>query len=362
MRVVRRAIGPIMTTGVALVLAGVVVANPIVAPRSDVQIPAVQLAGTDSSGTGMLDAGFLNAIAPAPPESTNPLSVLKQLITSLAAGVSYYGKSALVDAFVAGVAAVSQPELTAASSPYVGAPPSLTDPSGRATSPTPEAGVTASVIALSDTLANSTAINNSLLPAAQQALASFATDADVVSTELVAAAYATGALVASEPELIASTLRALVAGDFQAALSRAVKAVAAPLGPPVMILDALGAVMHGHLLELLAPVAVLPSVVAPVDLLPADAASAEAVSTPAVERQSRRGQSGGGTPAPAREVRVPGPAAAAFAENSLANSVAAQRGSRHPASRTVAVNGPGVGTGAGRRASRSGVRSAADGR
>lgn len=106
-----------MTTGVALTVAGIVVANPLIAPHSDVQIPAIQLsAGTDPSGTGMLDAAFLNAIAPAPPESTSPISVFRQLLTSLAASVTSFGRSTLVDALVAGVATVAEPVLAAASS------------------------------------------------------------------------------------------------------------------------------------------------------------------------------------------------------------------------------------------------------
>lgn len=122
MKSVRRIVGPILTTGIALLAACVVVANPIVVPRADVQIPAFTLsAGNDETG-GMLDPAFLNAIAPAPSESDNPFSVFKQLITSLAADATSVGRNAIVDAFVAGVAAVSQPELTAASDPYA-APP-----------------------------------------------------------------------------------------------------------------------------------------------------------------------------------------------------------------------------------------------
>ena len=106
----RRAIGPIVTTGVAMVAAGVVVANPILAPRGDVQIPAVSL----SAGTAdnMLDQSFLDAIAPAPPQSNSPLSVLKQLVSALAADATYLGKNAIIDAFVAGVGAVTGPQLS----------------------------------------------------------------------------------------------------------------------------------------------------------------------------------------------------------------------------------------------------------
>ena len=121
----RRIIGPIMTTGVALVTAGVVVANPITAPHADVQVPAVRLSsGTDETG-GMLDKAFLDAIGPSPSESDNPFAVLKLLVTSLAADATSLGKNVIVDAFVAGVAAVSQPELTAASFPYVAPPADL---------------------------------------------------------------------------------------------------------------------------------------------------------------------------------------------------------------------------------------------
>ena len=62
----KRAIGPIVTTGMALVVSGVIVANPVVAPRADVQIPAVQLSSGSGEAGGMLDEAFLNAIAPAP--------------------------------------------------------------------------------------------------------------------------------------------------------------------------------------------------------------------------------------------------------------------------------------------------------
>jgi hypothetical protein len=111
-----------VTTGVALVTAAVVVANPISAPHADVRVPAVMLSsGNDETG-GMLDPAFLSAIAPGPSESDNPFAVLKLLVTSLAADATSLGKNVIVDAFVAGVAAVSQPELTAASAPYA-APP-----------------------------------------------------------------------------------------------------------------------------------------------------------------------------------------------------------------------------------------------
>ena len=244
----RRVIGPILTTGVSLVTAGVVVANPIVAPRADVAIPAVQLSAGNAETIGMLDQAFLDAIAPGPAGSSNPFSVLKDLISGLAADASSMGKDVIVDAFVAGVAAVSPPELTAASSPYlsfVGAPvpgfPAITDPHD----------LSALVPAMSEVAVaaadSSEFVANDVAPVVREFVTSLAADVEYVSTGLIEAAFAVGALVAHEPILIARTLTALVSGDFEGALANAVKAVVAPLGPPAMVYNTLRTVVVKYL-------------------------------------------------------------------------------------------------------------------
>ena len=244
----RRVIGPILTTGVSLVTAGVVVANPIVAPRADVAIPAVQLSAGNAETIGMLDQAFLDAIAPGPGGSSNPFSVLKDLISGLAADATSLGKDAIVDAFVAGVAAVSPPELTAASSPYLsfaGAPvpgfPAITDPHD----------LSALVPAISDvavTVSDSREfVANDVVPVVRELVTSLAADVEYVGTGLIEAAFAVGALVADEPILIARTLTALVNGDFEGALINAVKAVVAPLGPPAMVYNTLRTVVVKYL-------------------------------------------------------------------------------------------------------------------
>lgn len=244
----RRVIGPILTTGVSLVTAGVVVANPIVAPRADVAIPAVQLSAGNGETIGMLDQAFLDAIAPGPGGSSNPFSVLKDLISGLAADATSLGKDAIVDAFVAGVAAVSPPELTAASSPYLsfaGAPvpgfPAITDPHD----------LSALVPAISDvavTVSDSREfVANDVVPVVRELVTSLAADVEYVGTGLIEAAFAVGAVVADEPILIARTLTALVNGDFEGALINAVKAVVAPLGPPAMVYNTLRTVVVKYL-------------------------------------------------------------------------------------------------------------------
>jgi len=244
----RRIIGPIMTTGVALVTAGVVVANPITAPHADVQVPAVRLSsGTDETG-GMLDKAFLDAIGPSPSEPDNPFAVLKLLVTSLAADATSLGKNVIVDAFVAGVTAVSQPELTAASFPYVAPPadlPALIGPIApgwdiSALVPNPSAGAVPA-----PTAAGAGAFD----PVAQEIISSLVADVGYVGDGLLSAAFAAGALVATEPKLIADTVKALLRGNFDAALAKAVNAVTAPLGPPTILFEALRNVVENHLAQ-----------------------------------------------------------------------------------------------------------------
>ena len=158
------------------------------------------------------------------------------------------GKDVIVDAFVAGVAAVSPPELTAASSPYlsfVGAPvpgfPAITDPHDLSALVPSMSEVAVAAADSSEFVANDVA------PVVREFVTSLAADVEYVSTGLIEAAFAVGALVAHEPILIARTLTALVSGDFEGALANAVKAVVAPLGPPAMVYNTLQTVVLKYL-------------------------------------------------------------------------------------------------------------------
>lgn len=310
----RRTLGPILTTGVALTAAGVVVANPIIAPRSDIQIPSVALSAGTGDAISMLDQAFLDAIAPAPPESTNPLSVLKQLVSSLAADASYMGKNAIVDAFVAGVTAVSEPELTAASTPYF-IPPSpemamSVLPGLDLSSITP---VSDAVQALPDL---ASAVTDTVAPAVKSFVGGLIHDAGYVGGELVAAAFATGALVANEPRLIGETLKALVKGDFSGALQNAVKAVTAPFGPPIIIVNAISTVIEKYLGDLSAVLPLplpLPQAPTPVpdsaDIAP-DVESTTPVAVPETGEQARAPRGSAPVLPLGTDADVPEPAAA----------------------------------------------------
>lgn len=112
----RGAIGPFVTTGVALVVAAVVVANPIAPPPAAVQIPAVQMSGATDNSRDLLDPTFLEKFAAAAPPSTDPIAVLEQLLASLVGNASRISEDAIAKALAAGAAGAA-----------AAAPPTLTD-------------------------------------------------------------------------------------------------------------------------------------------------------------------------------------------------------------------------------------------
>ena len=246
-----------------MVAAGVIVANPILVPRADVQIPAVALsAGSDSAD--MLDQSFLDAIAPAAPESTNPFSVLKQLVSALAADASYVGKNAIVDAFVAGVAAVSGPDLSIPTTAVSPAPAPIAPPPDLAAlmpalAPHLDSSlVTAPLTSISADVTNATStfINGSVVPAVEQVVSAVYHDAAYLGKNVLTAAFVVGAAVVAEPALIGDTITALVNGDINAALQNAVKAVekavTIPFDASMLIVNAVKDIIDNHLGELTA--------------------------------------------------------------------------------------------------------------
>lgn len=186
--------GPIVTTGVALSAAIVVVTNPLTAPNADVAIPAAAVSGAGQA-VDMLDENFIKAVAPGQPESTNPFAVLKDLVGALVADAADLGKAAVRHAFAVGASVVSRPELTAASYPYV--PTDIL--------PLPE----------------------DLRPVVEQAWAQVAADAgNLTDPEALAAALAAGAALGAEPGALFHSLRD-VGADVRPALDDAASALAA---------------------------------------------------------------------------------------------------------------------------------------
>ncbi len=206
-------IGPLLTTGVALSVAAVVVANPVVAPRADLEIPAVKLSGTGDA-LDMLNNDFLSRIAPAPAESpSNPFAVLKDLVTSLAADATYLTKNAIVSAFFAGASAVTNPELTAASIPYV---PHIPPAGGPVVLPTPVLPPAVPGPMTTDQLLAVAALPAELVPAAAAVVVTLMDGVrGLTDGTAVTAAFAVGALLVKEGGQVADAVRGLVGTGVQ---------------------------------------------------------------------------------------------------------------------------------------------------
>lgn len=276
-------IGPLVTTGVALSVAAVIVANPVVAPRPDLQVPAVQLSGTGDT-MDMLNTDFLSAIGPAPTESTsNPFAVLKELVASLAADATYLGRNAIVAAFFAGATAVAHPELTAASHPYLPAPVPLL-PADWLT----RLAVDPVAVPAAPDLIAAAAIPAELIPAAAEVIVALVDDFADLGEGAVTTAFAAGALLVSGGVQVVQTLHDIV-GDPVRALQSAVNAVVVELPKTVaeVVQRIIELVAPGHQLNprgaespaVDAPAAGSPALVVP------PASSAEVVSARSTERR-----------------------------------------------------------------------------
>lgn len=226
----RRGIGTIVTTGVALVGAAVVVANPVMAPPSDVRVPAVELSGAAASA-GALDQTFVNALASDPSDS-GPVTALKRLLAQLVTEATLFGGEAVKEAFQAQDIVLAPPALTAASLPYLSPAAGPADLPGAISSPpTPGPTVVAADVE----------------PVLRETLTALAEDVTFVGRQVIAAAVVAGTLGQSESRLMVAALTALANGALRTAIDTTPQVVTAPLGPPMSIVDAIRTVVGKRL-------------------------------------------------------------------------------------------------------------------
>ncbi|WP_328359735.1 hypothetical protein OG976_07005 [Mycobacterium sp. NBC_00419] len=212
----RKAMGPILTTGVALVAAAVVVANPVVPPIRDMQISTTQLS-TSPESLIPFDKSLLNSIS----QQTAPFgSALAQILGALAAEADRIGSevnSATYDAAPAPAGALVPPAYNpAAAVPFVetnGAPSAAA-----AAAALPAASVTADV---------------------QQVVTNLVQDTTYLGSKVVEAAYAYVDVLVNTPNLIAKAILALVKGDLVSALTTIVEAIKAFFSPGLILIGGL---------------------------------------------------------------------------------------------------------------------------
>ncbi|WP_059017405.1 hypothetical protein [Mycobacterium sp. M26] len=232
----RRGIGTVLTTGVVLVGATVVVANPVLVPQSDVRVPAVELSAGSAGSGGMFDQALIEAIALQPTDSA-PVSALKRMLAELVANATLLGGKAVeevFDAHTAISASAPTPALTAVSLPYL---PVQAVPAGLLDEVGPIA-----VPAIPDAVRD-------VDPVLRQALTTLADDVGYVGGQVVVAAVTAGALVSSEPKLIVDTIAALAAGDLRTAVVTAITAVSAPIVAPLIVADAVNTVVRKRFID-----------------------------------------------------------------------------------------------------------------
>jgi hypothetical protein len=260
------AIRPLLTTGVALVGAAVIVANPIVVPPADIRIPAVHL--SVGNRVDVLDPAFLQAIGAADPVSTNPIGVVHRLLENLVDSATDVGEATVAVAFAAGVVAAAEPSLIlgpptgdlptalyravlAATAPL--GPPLLivngmrtvVEHLGELTNvfPTtlPVVDLAVGEAAISPTMADP--------PAILEKLSTNLTEDAAEITGAVTAGFAAGAVSVAEPTPILHTLTAPASSDDPHQLYGAVLTATAPLGPPAVVVNSVRTVLKERLAD-----------------------------------------------------------------------------------------------------------------
>lgn len=214
----RKAMGPILTTGVALVAAAVVVANPVVPPIRDMQISTTQLS-TSPQALIPIDKSLLNSIQ----QQSEPFgSALAQILGALAAEADRIGND------VNSAAYAVAPEPAAAGvllPPAYGPVEGFVETNG---TPSPTAAAAA-------TTGASTFISADV----QLVVTSLVQDTTYLGNKVVEAAYAAVNVIVNTPNLIIKAVLALVQGDLASAVNVVVEAIKAFFSPGLILIDGL---------------------------------------------------------------------------------------------------------------------------
>jgi hypothetical protein len=219
-----RAVGPFLTTGVALVAATVVVANPVVPPSRDMQISTTQL----STGPDLLspsDKSLLSALTPQLPlAGIGP--ALAQIFAALAADADRISRA------VASEVGPEAPGAAALSEQTAYRPESI----GNAFIESPNAAPT------STTSFASAVVSSDVV----QVLNGLVADTSYLGGKVVEAAYAVVEVIIRVPEFVVTAVLDLLSGDLTGALDTVKSAIRAFFGPGLIILDGIRDVLYGQ--------------------------------------------------------------------------------------------------------------------
>ena len=219
----RRALGPFLTTGVALVAATVVVANPVAPPSRDMQISTTQLS-TSPDLLSPSDKSLLSALSPA--LSTEGIApALAQILAALAADADRISR-----------------EVTSAVSPDALAAAAMPEQTGYRPEPLPGAFAESANAAP----AISTSFAAPVATDVQQVLNGIVADTSYLGGTVVEAAYAVVDVIIRAPQFVFTAVIDLLNGDISGALDTVRSAIKAVLGPVVILLDGIRNVLFGR--------------------------------------------------------------------------------------------------------------------
>jgi hypothetical protein len=212
---VRKAMGPVLTTGVALVAAAVVVANPVAPPVRDLQISTTQLS-TSPEALIPFDKNLLKSIS-QPASGFN--AALAQILGALAAEADRIGtevNSNVSGPFTPASAAASQTPPAFVPSPVDVAP-------GATPNGTPAASTTVVAAAAAAS------------PTMQLVFSAVNADTKYLGNKVVEAVDAAVNAIFNTPDLIFRAVRAVLLGDLATAYATIVEAVKAFFDPGLIL-------------------------------------------------------------------------------------------------------------------------------
>ncbi|MGY4711143.1 hypothetical protein ACXDF8_16535 [Mycolicibacterium sp. CBM1] len=211
----RRALAPFLTTGVALVAAAVVVANPVTPASRDMQISTTQL----STSPGLLtpfDKSLLNAMTPQTAiDGIGP--ALAQILAALAADADRIGREVNLEVAPDGAAVAALPEQSGYH-PEPLAPPAVD---------------TANTTVVS----SATGFGPSIVSTGvEEALSGLVADTSYLGGKVVEAAFAAVDVIIRVPQSILVAVVALLNGNLSGALDTVRSVVTDFFGPGLIII------------------------------------------------------------------------------------------------------------------------------
>ncbi|WP_445166589.1 hypothetical protein ACTXG7_22485 [Mycolicibacterium sp. Dal123E01] len=265
----RRALGPFLTTGVALVAATVVVANPVAPPSRDMQISTTQLS-TSPDLLSPSDKSLLSALTPQlPVAGLGP--ALAQILAALAADADRISREV-----------VSDVEPPAAASPLAEQTAYHVEQVVGPVLESPNPAPTAATMSFSPT-----SVTNDVV----DALNGLVLDTSYLGGKVVEAAFTLVDVIIRTPQFLVTAFVDLLNGDVAGAMDTVKSAIKAFFGPGLILLDGIRDVLYGRQLPAMALPSAAKVLSAPSSETKTDKPAPDTSGTPSSSRDGAKAES-----------------------------------------------------------------------